>query len=263
MIQLLRSASRIEICQELLHTYIYLPGVPMCVSSSRERATTLRKHYILVLLVLWPLKQDPLWSIKLWGRLRTHEVRRAAGCWPNVLEWGFTHPMPSSNSTRKKFKTCSTHAGSWFACIPIKGLHSTSISTQRCRVAHVTLANSVSTFASSTDCRSTSKSDPAVGMVTSVHSLVTSVDTSVVVDGRDKSYLHYRDTASSTQPGSANHTSQSASKTPRFRSKYRHVEALHKTSRPSVLSHDSEQAPSFLGFRNLMVLTISESIGSV
>lgn len=171
--------------------------------------------------------------------------------------------MPSSNSTRKKFKTCSKHAGSWFTCIPIKGLQSTSISTQRCRVAHVTPANTVSTFASLTDCCSTSKCDLAVGMVTSVHSLVTSVDTGVVADGHDKSYLHYRDTGSSTQSGSANHISHPVSKTPRFRSKYRHVEALHKTSRPSVLSHDSAQAPSFLGFRNLMVLTISESIGSV
>ena len=48
------------------------------------------------------------------------------------------------------------------------------------------------------------------------------------------------------------------SKPVKFRSKYKHVEALHKLSRPSVLSHDSTEVPSFLGFRNLMVLTISE-----
>ncbi len=44
----------------------------------------------------------------------------------------------------------------------------------------------------------------------------------------------------------------------KFRSKYKHVEAPHKVCRPSVLSHDSTEVPSFLGFRNLMVLTISE-----
>lgn len=47
-------------------------------------------------------------------------------------------------------------------------------------------------------------------------------------------------------------------KSTKFRSKYKHVEAAHRTSRPSVLSHDSKEVPSFLGFRNLMVLTISE-----
>lgn len=40
--------------------------------------------------------------------------------------------------------------------------------------------------------------------------------------------------------------------------KYRHIAAIHSTQRASVLSHDSEAAPSFLGFRNLMVLVISE-----
>ncbi|KAF6842877.1 MBOAT family protein [Colletotrichum musicola] len=34
--------------------------------------------------------------------------------------------------------------------------------------------------------------------------------------------------------------------------KYRHVAAVHRSSRPSTLSHDSNSTPSFLGFRNLM-----------
>lgn len=42
----------------------------------------------------------------------------------------------------------------------------------------------------------------------------------------------------------------------KVRSKYRHVAALHATARPSCLSHESSETPSFLGFRNLMVLTI-------
>ncbi|KAF2721660.1 hypothetical protein K431DRAFT_284588 [Polychaeton citri CBS 116435] len=42
-------------------------------------------------------------------------------------------------------------------------------------------------------------------------------------------------------------------------SKYRHTFAVHSTSRTSCLSHDSEEAPSFVGFRNLMILVILAS----
>ncbi|KAI1854682.1 hypothetical protein JX266_000800 [Neoarthrinium moseri] len=38
--------------------------------------------------------------------------------------------------------------------------------------------------------------------------------------------------------------------------KYRHVAAVHSKSRPSTLSHDSDSTPSFLGFRNLMVIVL-------
>jgi diacylglycerol O-acyltransferase-1 len=38
--------------------------------------------------------------------------------------------------------------------------------------------------------------------------------------------------------------------------KYRHVAAVHKNTRPSCLSHDSDAAPSFIGFRNLMVIVL-------
>lgn len=40
--------------------------------------------------------------------------------------------------------------------------------------------------------------------------------------------------------------------------KYRHVAAVHSVQRASCLSHDSEAPPSFLGFRNLMVIVLSE-----
>lgn len=40
--------------------------------------------------------------------------------------------------------------------------------------------------------------------------------------------------------------------------KYRHVAAVHSVSRPSCLSHDSNVAPSFIGFRNLMVIVLGE-----
>ena len=37
---------------------------------------------------------------------------------------------------------------------------------------------------------------------------------------------------------------------------YRHVAAIHHSVRTSVLSHDSTKTPSFLGFRNLLVLVV-------
>ena len=42
--------------------------------------------------------------------------------------------------------------------------------------------------------------------------------------------------------------------------KYRHVAAVHSQSRPSCLSHDAVQTPSFIGFRNLMVIVLGELI---
>ena len=40
-------------------------------------------------------------------------------------------------------------------------------------------------------------------------------------------------------------------------SKYRHVAEVHSTVRNSCLSRDAEPTPSFLGFRNLMVIVLS------
>jgi diacylglycerol O-acyltransferase 1 len=42
--------------------------------------------------------------------------------------------------------------------------------------------------------------------------------------------------------------------------KYRHVVAVHSKVRPSTLSHDSEVTPSFVGFRNLMVILLGMMI---
>lgn len=42
-------------------------------------------------------------------------------------------------------------------------------------------------------------------------------------------------------------------------SKYKHVVAIHYEPKTSCLSHDSQVAPSFLGFRNLMVIVLSTS----
>ncbi|KAH8591783.1 MBOAT, membrane-bound O-acyltransferase family-domain-containing protein [Bisporella sp. PMI_857] len=42
----------------------------------------------------------------------------------------------------------------------------------------------------------------------------------------------------------------------RIKKKYRHVAAVHSKNLTSCLSHDSDIAPSFLGFRNLMVIVL-------
>lgn len=41
-------------------------------------------------------------------------------------------------------------------------------------------------------------------------------------------------------------------------SKYRHVAAYHTKSRDSCLSRETDESPSFIGFRNLMVLVLGE-----
>lgn len=41
-----------------------------------------------------------------------------------------------------------------------------------------------------------------------------------------------------------------------FLRKYRHVAAVHYKARPSTLSHDTQASPSFVGFRNLMVIVL-------
>jgi hypothetical protein len=45
--------------------------------------------------------------------------------------------------------------------------------------------------------------------------------------------------------------------------KYRHVAAIHSAVKPSTLSHDAPSTPSFLGFRNLMVIVLGSSASPV
>jgi diacylglycerol O-acyltransferase-1 len=60
-----------------------------------------------------------------------------------------------------------------------------------------------------------------------------------------------------TEDISVPHTStQSEKNKAKSKKKYKHVEALHSMARPSYLSHDSIKSPSFIGFRNLLVLVV-------
>jgi hypothetical protein len=45
-------------------------------------------------------------------------------------------------------------------------------------------------------------------------------------------------------------------RTPYAKKKYRHVAAAHREAQSSCLSHDSNASPSFLGFRNLMIIVL-------
>ena len=59
--------------------------------------------------------------------------------------------------------------------------------------------------------------------------------------------------------GHANGTAAGPS-TRNISSRYRHIAAVHSRARNSSLSRDAELTPSFLGFRNLMVIVLSEHL---
>lgn len=62
-----------------------------------------------------------------------------------------------------------------------------------------------------------------------------------------------------TEPDSASASAPAPASIGKKRhSKYRHVAAYHAQLRHSSLSRDAEVTPSFLGFRNLMVLVLGK-----
>jgi len=62
-------------------------------------------------------------------------------------------------------------------------------------------------------------------------------------------------TVTDVEPSNAT-TEERVKATPPLQKKYRHVAAVHAQTRPSCLSHDAQANPSFLGFRNLMVIVL-------
>ncbi|KAF4580981.1 diacylglycerol O-acyltransferase [Ophiocordyceps camponoti-floridani] len=67
---------------------------------------------------------------------------------------------------------------------------------------------------------------------------------------------HLGDDATASQSSNGTTTTlETTSPAPRHHI-YRHVAAVHRRTRPSCLSHDSNAAPSFIGFRNLMVIVL-------
>lgn len=60
-------------------------------------------------------------------------------------------------------------------------------------------------------------------------------------------------------PSNSSHTNNTTagSNSRTASSKYRHIMAIHSRAKTSCLSRDAEETPSFLGFRNLMVIVLS------
>jgi diacylglycerol O-acyltransferase 1 len=65
-----------------------------------------------------------------------------------------------------------------------------------------------------------------------------------------------RDALATQQTSNGNAENGHTSSAPILVRRYRHVAAIHSKTRPSTLSHDADTAPSFLGFRNLMVIVL-------
>lgn len=84
-------------------------------------------------------------------------------------------------------------------------------------------------------------------------STTTSVEASVGSVSRRNASTDGKADLTSVEPPNGT-TKERLSKT--LQKKYRHVAAVHSQTRPSCLSHDSTAAPSFLGFRNLMVIVL-------
>lgn len=60
-----------------------------------------------------------------------------------------------------------------------------------------------------------------------------------------------------TTRSNGDHRSKKVPEDPLESGEYKHAFAVHSMPRTSTLSHDSADTPSFIGFRNLMVLVLS------
>jgi hypothetical protein len=86
-------------------------------------------------------------------------------------------------------------------------------------------------------------------------STMTDHSIATAMDNHPPASLHHR---KPTEPKANGNGHANGSTTQRIRdTKYRHVFATHSLTRTSCLSQDSESSPSFVGFRNLMVLVLS------
>jgi diacylglycerol O-acyltransferase 1 len=86
-----------------------------------------------------------------------------------------------------------------------------------------------------------------------------SIDAAVSFTAESKANgLEFRHTGEAALNGNVSNGSSNGPKPQgEIDQKYRHITAVHSRPRTSCLSHDSHAAPSFLGFRNLMVIVLS------
>ncbi|TGJ87692.1 hypothetical protein E0Z10_g1051 [Xylaria hypoxylon] len=80
--------------------------------------------------------------------------------------------------------------------------------------------------------------------------------TTTSVEASTAAFLRRKE-ETTTQPVTGNTASKpNENEQKTFLRKYRHVAAVHYKARPSTLSHDTQASPSFVGFRNLMVIVL-------
>lgn len=84
-------------------------------------------------------------------------------------------------------------------------------------------------------------------------STMTSPPIATAIDMPPTSSLHRR---KPSEPKSSGHANGNGTVQRTKDTKYRHVFATHSLQRTSCLSTDAETSPSFVGFRNLMVLVL-------
>lgn len=89
--------------------------------------------------------------------------------------------------------------------------------------------------------------------MTAITTTVSSLD--MASHGLDSSYTKDSYTPNNLSQSNGYTASSNISKSTPL--KLRHVAAVHSKNRTSCLSHDSAETPSFLGFRNLMVIVLS------
>lgn len=81
---------------------------------------------------------------------------------------------------------------------------------------------------------------------------------SVVDTANDEAANHIQNVISSKALSQSSHDIPMSKLKSSNSSNYRHTAAVHSKNNTSCLSHDSAQTPSFLGFRNLMVIVLSK-----
>ena len=96
-------------------------------------------------------------------------------------------------------------------------------------------------------------------MATTAVDTMTAIDSSVITQRSARSNSHARIARTPVDSTNARGIDvPEVSRRLRIKKKYRHVAAVHSRPQTTCLSHDAAEIPSFLGFRNLMVIVLGK-----
>lgn len=102
---------------------------------------------------------------------------------------------------------------------------------------------------------------PCPPIMTTITQMASSsaIDASPFPPAANTAVFRGKDASESATPTATTTTTTTTNKTTKLArdTKYRHVFATHALTRTSCLSHDADKSPSFVGFRNLMILVLS------